>query len=239
MNKSLGTNIAALLVIIAGYLSPWFSEQILSVGFFALSGAITNWLAIHMLFEKVPFLYGSGVVPLHFKEFKEGIRHLIMTEFFTKENLEKFFTESSDAMIPDINLEKAIDSVDYDQIFDSLTSVIMESKFGSMLGMFGGANALNSFRDPFIIKIKEFVKSETESPSFKEAIADSIETGNLTEKVEAQVEGIVTQRLDELTPEMVKKIIQDMIKKHLGWLVIWGGVFGGVIGLAMSFARMI
>ncbi len=239
MNKSLGTNIIALLVIIAGYLSPWFSEQILSIGFFALSGAITNWLAIHMLFEKVPFLYGSGVVPLHFKEFKEGIRHLIMTEFFTKENLEKFFTESSDAMIPDINLEKAIDSVDYDRIFDSLTSVIMESKFGSMLGMFGGANALNSFRDPFIIKIKEFVKSETESPSFKEAIADSIETGNLTEKVEAQVEGIVTQRLDELTPEMVKKIIQDMIKKHLGWLVIWGGVFGGVIGLAMSFARMI
>ena len=239
MNKSLGTNLIALLVILAGYLSPWFSEQILSVGFFALSGAITNWLAIHMLFEKVPFLYGSGVVPLHFKEFKEGIRHLIMTEFFTRENLEKFFAESSDAMIPDINLEKAIDSVDYDQIFDSLTLVIMESKFGSMLGLFGGADALNSFREPFIIKIKEFVKLETESPSFKEAIADSIETGNLTEKVEAQVEGIVTRRLDELTPEMVKKIIQDMIKKHLGWLVIWGGVFGGVIGLAMSFTRMI
>ena len=239
MNKSLGTNLIALLVILTGYLSPWFSEQILSVGFFALSGAITNWLAIYMLFEKVPLLYGSGVVPLHFREFKDGIRHLIMTEFFTKENLEKFFTESSDAMIPDINLEKAIDSVDYDRIFDSLTLVIMESKFGSMLGLFGGADALNSFREPFIIKIKEFVKLETESPSFKEAIADSIETGNLTEKVEAQVEGIVTRRLDELTPEMVKKIIQDMIKKHLGWLVIWGGVFGGVIGLAMSFTRMI
>ncbi|MCK5199394.1 MAG: hypothetical protein KAR21_13640, partial [Spirochaetales bacterium] len=84
MNKSLGTNLIALLVILTGYLSPWFSEQILSVGFFALSGAITNWLAIYMLFEKVPLLYGSGVVPLHFREFKDGIRHLIMTEFFTK-----------------------------------------------------------------------------------------------------------------------------------------------------------
>ncbi len=239
MNKSLGTNIIALLVIITGYLSPWLSEQILSVGFFALSGAITNWLAIHMLFEKVPFLYGSGVVPLHFREFKEGIRHLIMTEFFTRENLEKFFSESSDAMIPDINIDKAIDGVDYNRIFDSLTAVILESKLGSMLGMFGGAGALESFREPFIANIKEFVKAETESPVFKAAIADSLETGNLTEKVEAQVEGIVTQRLDELTPEMVKKIIQDMIKKHLGWLVIWGGVFGGVIGLAMSFARMI
>ena len=239
MNKSLGTNLIALLVVLAGYLSPRFSEQILSVGFFALSGAITNWLAIHMLFEKVPFLYGSGVVPLHFKEFKEGIRHLIMTEFFTKENLESFFAESSNAMIPDINMDKAINSVDYNRIFDSLTAVIMESQFGGMLGMFGGADALNSFREPFILKIKEFVKAETESPSFKEAIAESLETGSLTEKVEVQVEGIVNKRLDELTPEMVKKIIQDMIKKHLGWLVIWGGVFGGVIGLAMSFARMI
>ncbi len=237
MNKSLATNIIALLVILAGYLSPWFSKQILSVGFFALSGAITNWLAIHMLFEKVPFLYGSGVVPLHFKEFKEGIRHLIMREFFTKENLEKFFSESSNTMIPDINIDKAINSVDYDRIFDSLTAVIMESQFGGMLGMFGGADTLNSFRDPFILKIKEFVKSETESPAFKAAIADSLETGNLTDKVEAQVERIVAKRLDELTPEMVKKIIQDMIKKHLGWLVIWGGVFGGVIGLVMSLIR--
>lgn len=237
MNKSIGTNLAALLVIIAGYFSPWFSGQILSVGFFALSGAITNWLAIHMLFEKVPLLYGSGVVPLHFKEFKEGIRHLIMTEFFTKQNLEKFFSESAGTMIPDINLDKTIEIVDYNNIFDSLTAVIMESQFGSMLEMFGGASALDSFREPFILKIKEFVKSETESPAFKEAIANSIETGNLTKKVESQIEGIVNKRLDELTPEMVKIIIQDMIKKHLGWLVVWGGVFGGVIGLVMSFIR--
>ncbi|RKX81440.1 MAG: DUF445 domain-containing protein [Spirochaetes bacterium] len=237
MNKSLGTNLVALLVIIGGYFSPWFSLQILSIGFFALSGAITNWLAIHMLFEKVPLLYGSGVVPLHFKEFKEGIRHLIMTEFFTKENLEKFFSESAGTMIPDINLDKAIESVDYNSIFDSLTTVIMESQFGSMLGMFGGASALDSFREPFILKIKKFVKNETESPDFKKAIASSIETGNLTDKVESQVEGIVNKRLDELTPVMVKIIIQDMIKKHLGWLVVWGGVFGGVIGLIMSFIK--
>jgi len=237
MNKSLGTNIAALIVIVGGYFSPWYSGQILSIGFFALSGAITNWLAIHMLFERVPLLYGSGVVPLHFKEFKEGIRHLIMTEFFTKENLDKFFADSSSSMIPEINMDKAIDRVDYNQIFNSLTSVIMESQFGSMLGMFGGAAALNNFREPFIIKIIEFVKAETESPSFKTAIAESIKTDNLSNKLESQVEGIINKRLDELTPEMVKIIIQDMIKKHLGWLVVWGGVFGGAIGFIMSFIK--
>lgn len=237
MNKSLATNVIALGVICIGYFSPVFRNQILSVGFFALSGAVTNWLAVYMLFEKVPFLYGSGVVPLHFKEFKTGIRHLIMTEFFTRENLERFFAESTDSLIPEINIDPALAAVDYDKAFDGLVEVIMKSSFGGMLGMFGGTGALESFREPFKTKVQDFIKEEAESPAFKQAIAESLETGDITERVEAQVEEIINKRLDELTPEMVKKIIQDMIRKHLGWLVIWGGVFGGFIGLAMSFIR--
>lgn len=81
-------------------------------------------------FEKVPFLYGSGVVPLHFKEFKTGIRHLIMTEFFTRENLERFFAESTDSLIPEINIDPALAAVDYDKAFDGLVEVIMKSSFG-------------------------------------------------------------------------------------------------------------
>ena len=42
-------------------------------GLFALSGGLTNWLAIHMLFERIPFLYGSGVIPERFEDFKQGI----------------------------------------------------------------------------------------------------------------------------------------------------------------------
>ena len=237
MNKSLGTNLAALLIIIGGYFSPWYSGQILSIGFFALSGAITNWVAIHMLFEKVPLLYGSGVVPLHFKEFKEGIRHLIMTEFFTKENLGKFFSESSEAMIPDINLDKAIDSVDYNRIFDSLTAVIMESQFGSMLGMFGGIEALEPLREPFAEKFDEAFIEIAESDQFQVVLAEQMGGGGLGDSIREHVEIIVDKRLAELTPDQVKEIIQDMIRKHLGWLVIWGGVFGALIGLGMSFVH--
>ncbi|MDH5582206.1 MAG: hypothetical protein OEY33_09905, partial [Bdellovibrionales bacterium] len=65
---SLTTNLIAVSIILLGYLSPLYKDQIMSVGFFALSGSITNWLAIHMLFEKVPFLYGSGVIPNRFEE---------------------------------------------------------------------------------------------------------------------------------------------------------------------------
>ena len=52
-----------------------------------------------------------------------------------------------------------------------------------------------------------------------------------------QVEQIIDNRLQELTPEKVKDIVQNMIRKHLGWLVVWGGVFGGVIGLGVSIAE--
>ena len=70
MNKSLVTNLISLLVVICGFYSPIFSTEIFMAGLFALSGGITNWIAIHMLFEKIPFFYGSGVIPERFEEFK-------------------------------------------------------------------------------------------------------------------------------------------------------------------------
>lgn len=237
MNKSLATNITAAFIIAIGYISPYYRDQILSVGFFALSGAVTNWLAVYMLFEKVPFLYGSGVVPLHFREFKTGIRNLIMTEFFTRENLEKFFSDPESNMLPEINIDGALEEVDFDGAFNTLIRIIMESQFGGMLGMFGGASVLEGFRDPFKEKLKSFVREETSKPGFRKAVAASLESGNMAKKIESQVESIIDKRLDELTPQMVKKIIQDMIRKHLGWLVVWGGVFGGVIGLMMGLLR--
>ena len=62
MNKSLLTNIIAACVTIIGYFSPIYGEAISMVGIFALSGGVTNWLAIYMLFDKIPFIYGSGVI---------------------------------------------------------------------------------------------------------------------------------------------------------------------------------
>jgi len=90
MNKSLVTNAIAVIIIAAGYFSPFYSDQIVTTGYFALSGAVTNWLAVYMLFDKVPFLYGSGVVPLHFEDFKNGIKNLVMENFFTEKNVTAF-----------------------------------------------------------------------------------------------------------------------------------------------------
>ncbi|MFT5170122.1 MAG: uncharacterized membrane protein YheB (UPF0754 family) [Lysobacterales bacterium] len=234
---SLLTNIIAGIIIFIGYLSPVYSDQLLSIGFFALSGAVTNWLAIHMLFEKVPFLYGSGVIPSRFEEFKEGIKQLIMTQFFTDENVDKFFQGQTDSTVAHMNFEPVINVIDYNEMFNELLVVVKESTFGSMLSMVGGTAALEPMRMPFKERMRAKVLEISQSSDFRKALEDNILPSNLSKDVVSKVEEIVNARLNELTPQMVKDIIQDMIRKHLGWLVVWGGVFGGLIGLAMSFVR--
>ena len=52
----------------------------------------------------------------------------------------------------------------------------------------------------------------------------------LTNDVKLNIEKLIDDRLNELSPQDIKIIIRDVIDKHLGWLVIWGGIFGGIIG---------
>lgn len=235
MSKSLATNLVALALIAAGLNSPMYGLQLKSIGFFAFSGAITNWLAIYMLFEKIPFLYGSGVIPSRFEEFKSGIKDLIMGQFFSVENISAFLEPGSGDSGPD--LKALATAIDKDVLFEKFLEVVNESQFGSMLGMFGGIAALEPMREPFAAKFDEAFIEIAESESFRDALAGSMGQSNLGESVREHVEVVVDKRLEELTPDQVKVIIQDMIRKHLGWLVVWGGVFGGLIGLGMSFVK--
>lgn len=234
MNKSLATNLIAIACIAIGYLSPVYSDHILAVGLFATSGAITNWLAIHMLFEKVPGLYGSGVIPNRFEEFKTGIHALIMKQFFTAENVANFFAAQTEDMKKSFNPDPVIDAIDYDRIFARLIEAVMNSPFGSMLGFVGGPTALQPLKEPFVDKVQDEIRILLSSPKFLDAIQDAIGGTDHTGEIIDKVDAIVRHRLDELTPEIVKTIIQDMIRQHLGWLVVWGGVFGGLIGLMTS-----
>lgn len=221
------TNLLAAILVVAGY----FFEQniILTIGLFALSGAVTNWLAIHMLFEKVPGLYGSGVVPARFEEFKAGISHLMMEQFFTDENIDRFLSEKSASS--QINLAPVIEKVDLAPSFDALVTTVAQSSFGGMLSMFGGTEALMPLKEPFIEKMKASLVEVAQSDAFYSLLKDELEQPSVMAGLREKIANIVQQRLDELTPQLVKQIVQDMIKTHLGWLVVWGGVFGGAIGL--------
>lgn len=228
MNKSLVTNLLAFLAFAAGLLSE--DDVLRTIGLFALSGALTNWLAVHMLFEKVPGLYGSGVIPARFEDFKLGIKSLLMDQFFTEENIERFLA-GGDGKQPDLHLAPVIEKVDFSPTFDSLIDVIQASSFGGMLAMVGGTDALEPLREPFIEKMKFSIEEMTRDEHFIKMLRDELESPDVMAEMRVKVESIVQQRLNELTPQLVKEIVQRMIKEHLGWLVVWGGVFGGLIGL--------
>jgi uncharacterized membrane protein YheB (UPF0754 family) len=233
LNKSIITNGLALLLVLCGFVLD--NDLVKTVGLFALSGAITNWLAIHMLFEKVPGLYGSGVIPERFEDFKTGIHNLMMEQFFTEQNIERFV--ATDGKHLDLNLSPILQKIDLTPTFDSLVEVINDSSFGSMLAMFGGTEALEPLKQPFIDKMLLSLTEISQDEEFLALLHQQLEQPDVMNEIRQKVTVIVEQRLDELTPKMVKEIIQTMIRQHLGWLVVWGGVFGGVIGLLAALIQ--
>ena len=70
IDKSWMTDIISMGFVVVSFVLPEpYAKWSLLTGLFAISGAVTNQIAIHMLFEKVPFLYGSGVIQLQFEAF--------------------------------------------------------------------------------------------------------------------------------------------------------------------------
>ena len=211
-------------------------RPVLMIGLFGLSGAITNWLAIHMLFEKVPGLYGSGVIPERFEDFKREIHRLMMEQFFNPENVQRFLQgQSADGEGDGIDFGAMIEETDMTPAFDGLVEVVQASSFGNLLGMVGGVQALEPLREPFAAKLKEAMKDVTQTPEFQENLRAHLSDGAVSEQMLEHVDTLVQGRLEELTPQMVKEIMQQMIRDHLGWLVVWGGVFGGLIGFVTSW----
>ncbi|WP_026957862.1 hypothetical protein [Aliagarivorans taiwanensis] len=231
MNKSLVTNLLAALLVLAGHFAH--TPLVMTMGVFALSGAMTNWLAVHMLFEKVPGLYGSGVIPARFQEFKAGIKQLMMEQFFTPENIDRFLSDAS-GQAAHIDVRPVIEQTDFSPAFGALTAAVEQSSFGGMLAMVGGSQALAPLEQPFTEKLKLAIIEIGEGEQFNELLREQLESPDMLNDMQHKVAQIIDQRLAELSPQLVKEIIQTMIRRHLGWLVVWGGVFGALFGVLYS-----
>lgn len=235
VNKNILTNTLALLLAVAGYVSG--QSWLLSMGLFALAGAVTNTLAIHMLFERVPLLYGSGVIPLRFEEFRTGIQQLVMTEFFSRDNIDRFITEKKQQHEHSLDFEPVIKQLDLSPAFDALLGAVQQSSFGGMLSMFGGNAVLLPLAQPFTDKLRAALIEISQSDAFHQAVLTQLDSPDQLAQLHQQIAQIVEQRLAELTPELVKEIIQRMIREHLGWLVVWGGVFGALLGAVAALIK--
>lgn len=228
-NKSFLTNLISAVVFVVSYVIPAFTGRnaLMLASLFALSGALTNWLAVYMLFERIPGLYGSGIIALRFDQFKESIRGLIMENFFTREN---FVKVTQNTLPHTIQPELVLDKIDFDKVFCGFVTVIKKSSFGGMFTLFGGEKAIEPMREPFK---KEFHRQASD-------ILRNIDVASILQKetdfeaFRLKIAAMVDTTVNELTPLRVKEIVEKMMCTHLGWLVVWGGVFGAVIGFVSA-----
>lgn len=206
---------------------------ITTVGAFALAGGLTNWLAIHMLFERVPFLYGSGVIPRHFTIFKSALHNLIVEQFLRPELIENFIQQK---ILPEEQhlrqtLQHIAEKVDTEKMYKGLVDAILASSFGSFIKMMGGSDALLPLKEPFEKRLKNILQE----------VVNDIDIAELQKKfmpeqstLIAALQQMIEARLEVLTPSLIKEIAYKMMEKHLGWLVIWGAIAGGLSGVAFA-----
>ena len=223
------SNLISFGLLIAGLAVPsWmaWSSWVLAAGLFGFAGGITNWLAVKMLFDRVPLLYGSGVIPNRFREIRETVRDLIMRHFFDVEYLQRFFAGRMDALSADPGLEKKmvelLDSAEADEIIGRKLEELQASPAGGLLKMVGAAAV-----KPMV---KQFVSSLGVELAPRLA-AEMAKPGLEVDALRAQVDQLLSTKLEELTPEVVRHMMEEVMREHLGWLIVWGNVFGGIIGL--------
>ena len=259
MDKGTASNITSACVLTLGLLLDSGAAQawILSAGLFGFSGGITNWLAVKMLFDRIPGLIGSGVIPARFREIRRKIKDIILEHFFDEEYLRRFFAENQQ----DIDWSRYIKSSNGDrspvasfveQQWEKLTGAeviqpmideqidkLSESSVGGFLMMVGMDNvrpAVNRFVSAFVASMQERVLAAAEKVSAAD-LQIELDAERVVEDIRAQVEPLLEKKLEELHSGDVKRMLEDVIRSHLGWLIVWGNVFGGAIGiLAHAFA---
>ena len=229
-------NLALLLLTAAGFL---FAKEtlpyqlLLSAGLFGLSGSLTNSLAIHMLFEKIPLIYGSGIIALNFREIKDDLEALMIREFFNSQQIERFLSLEA----AELDFAQLSDLFDFEQFFARFRNGLEASFQGNPLAMMA-MPLLDANRHKIIKAIRGAVAAELGNTDLKDQIKKRLGSQlENTQSFEQKIRFLIRGRLDELNPQMVKEIIQHMMESRLIWLVIWGAVIGAVMGLAAALVR--
>ncbi|CAD7975336.1 unnamed protein product [Amoebophrya sp. A25] len=238
LNKGDVSNFVTFLIMLLGiflnmtiYTTPELraTNYILAFGLFGFAGGFTNWLAIKMLFEKVCGLPGSGVIPARFKEIRTVVKGTIMKAFFDDEFLNSYLESRGSGLLKSMDIggkvAEFVSAPDFESGLKTKLEEISQTPEGMMLQMvkqmFGGSfDALLPMVRPVLITLAK-------------DLGDNIDLRRLVsvDRVKTEIDLLMTEKLELLTPELVKTLLEEMIRSHLGWLVLWGNIFGGLIGL--------
>ena len=230
-----------------------FTAAFASASMFAFSGGITNWLAVKMLFDRIPGLVGSGVIPARFREIRRTVKELILEHFFNDEHLKQYFAknlkevdwgkflkkgEGGKAVSPITPLvmkqwEKLTSKDVVQPIIDQQIDKLTESPIGGMLMLVGIDKirpAVNQFVTAFVAQMQGRVEEAAASIQIGDMQIELDEDAVVGE-VHKQLEELLESKLEQIHARDVKQMMEDVMRQHLGWLIVWGNVFGALIGV--------
>lgn len=245
LNKGDVSNGVSLAIFVLGVIlraslgrsNPWASS-ILALGLFGFAGGVTNWLAVKMLFDKIPLLIGSGVIPRRFKDILEALKSMMLDTFFEEKFLKAYLNERSGDLLASFDaetrLKAAMSRPGFDQDLAKKLQALAATNDGQLLTtlapMFGGFDSMVPMIKPLLTGLGVELVNTLTSGDFD--VNDIVDVAN----VRKEIDRVLSQRVAVLTPLKVKRMMTKVIRDHLGWLVVWGSVFGGLIGIASWLA---
>ena len=179
----------------------------------ALTGWITNFIAVKMLFhprEKVKFLFFEfqGIFPKRQKALAEKLGKIVANELFSFEDIKHSLQDPK-------NLEE-VHTLIGSKLDDFLENRMIESM--PMLYVF--------MSDEMRVKIKDTLQAELQLmlPDLLESFAARIEQ-------QVDIEKTVYNKVANFSSDKLESILYDIMSKEFRFIEILGGVLGFIIGL--------
>ncbi|MBI4605900.1 MAG: hypothetical protein HY721_28380 [Planctomycetes bacterium] len=254
MDKGTFSNAVSAVVFGTGLVLPpgAVRDAFVSVGLFAFSGGITNALAVKMLFDRVPGLAGSGVIPARFREIRAKVKSVILERFFEEDHLRRYIAEEAGkvdwraylkgdgsgsgpvAAFVERQWDRLAGPAALEPLIDEQIERLMDSSVGGLLMMMGPAAvkpAVTQFVGALAGALKGRLLGLAAKAEAEQGVRLEIDEEKLARDIRRSVDQLLARKLEELDPQAVKRMMEDVIRRHLGWLVVWGSVTGGLLGL--------
>ena len=179
----------------------------------AITGWVTNYLAIKMLFhprKKVNLLLFSvqGIFPKRQEVLAERLGQIVAKELFSFKDIKDRFTSTSTA----VEINKVLD-----EKLEDFLEVKMKTTL-PMLAMFLNKDAK--------VKIKDTLHME-----FQNILPDIL--NKYSEKLERDIdiEEIVSKKVSAFSSDKLENILFSIMKKEFKFIELLGGVLGFLIGI--------
>jgi uncharacterized membrane protein YheB (UPF0754 family) len=155
---------------------------------------------------------------------------MIMDTFFEPSFLSKQLRKKFGPYSSPEGVEQKLRSILADDEFNARLERKMDALQGKPAGLLLktmglGGDTLKSLVKDFIAKLADDI-----SPHLSAIVSEKAANPPVNAIVR-EVDRLMEERLQELTPNKVKTMVEDVLRVHLSWLVVWGSLFGGVLGI--------